>query len=101
MQYPPQYPQFPVYQQPTPQVNGAAVAMEAVLSLFGIYGVGWLMAGKTTVGMPLMIGGFVWDLFVITVGFFTVGIGFCCLIPLHFGFIAASTILLAANTKAR
>ena len=101
MYYPPPYPQqYPSqYPQPVPQPNGTAVAVEAVLSFFGVYGVGWLIAGKPAVGVPLMIGGFLWDLVALIVVLPTAGFGLCCIVPLHLGFIATSTILLAANTK--
>lgn len=75
------------------------MAVEAVLALFGIYGVGWLMAGKSGVGVPLLIGGFIWDLIALLFVLPTAGFGLCCIVPIHFGFIATSTILLAARTK--
>jgi hypothetical protein len=75
-----------------------AVAVEAICSLFGIYGVGWLMSGKTAVGIPLLIGGFVWAAIVIVGTIITAGLGLCCFGPLHLIFIATSTVLLANQT---
>ncbi|HEX9057218.1 MAG TPA: hypothetical protein VF818_06750 [Ktedonobacterales bacterium] len=68
---------------------------EAALALFGIYGVGWLMSGKTTVGALLMVGGVFWVIIAIVISIFTAGVGVCCMAPLHFAFIAASTVALA------
>src|SRR5436305_13503366 len=63
--YAPQQPGYAYGQQPQPgygqgvnvtvvntapnQVNNTPLILEVILSLFGIYGVGWLMAGETTV----------------------------------------------------
>jgi hypothetical protein len=55
------------------------------------------MDGKQGIGIPLMIGGFVWDIFVLFVGIFTAGVGFCCFVPMHLAFVATSTILLATR----
>jgi hypothetical protein len=75
-----------------------AVAVEAICSPFGIYGVGWLMSDKTAVGIPLLIGDFVWAAIVIIGTIFTAGIGLCRFGPLHLIFIAPSTVLLANQT---
>lgn len=96
---PPPYHQgyYPPPVTPSKPQRGGAIAIEAVLALLGVYGVGWLMDGKQNVGIPLMIGGFAWDIFLLFIGIFTAGTGFCCLVPMHLAFIAISTILLATR----
>ncbi len=98
--YPPRQPYAVMpYQQPYPpqgrRPDGAALIAEAALALFGIYGVGWLMSGKTTAGILLMVGGILWIILVIVGSIFTGGLGACCLLPLHLGAIATSVILLS------
>ena len=107
--------QYPggMYQQPGINVtvvnnagttkNTTPLIVEILLSLFGIYGVGWLMAGETTTGIILLIGSFVvyWPiLFLIAV--FTLGLGLACDFPLAIAAIIINAILLnnALNRKA-
>ncbi len=81
--------------------NGALIA-EIILSLFSIYGVGWLMAGETTVGVVLLICSGVYWLFAIVFAIVTLGIGLACLAPLSIAAIIINAILLnnALNRKA-
>jgi hypothetical protein len=79
--------------------SGAAIAVEAVLSLFGIFGVGWLMSGKTGPGAAIMILGFVWDVVAMLGTIITFGFGVCAVVPLHLIFVAATTIALANQTQ--
>lgn len=76
---------------------GSAIAVEAILAIFGFYGIGWLMSGKTTIGALLLIGGFVWALLAIFIAFFTAGFGLCCLVPIHAVFIVLSTVMLSSQ----
>lgn len=73
-----------------------ALVAEFILSLFGLFGVGWLIGGSTVTGIiliicsvfiywPLMIGGVI----------LTRGIGLLCLGPLAIGAIILNTLLLA------
>ncbi len=83
---------------PTPATrrpDGAAIAVEAILAIFGFYGVGWLMSGKTLVGALLLGGGMIWMIVAIIGTIITAGIGACCLLPVHLAFITLSTVLLA------
>lgn len=79
---------------PAPKNNNALV-VEVIASLFGIYGIGWLMAGETTTGILLLVGSFVlyWPIFILGT-LFTLGIGLLCLIPLAIAAIIVNTILL-------
>lgn len=95
--YPPAYPPSPYGMRPT-KVSGGAIAIEAILSLFGVFGVGWLMSHKTDVGAIVMILGFVWDVVAIAGTVITFGIGGCVVFPLHLIFVAATTIALSNQT---
>ncbi len=77
--------------------NNTPLILEVILSLFGIYGVGWLMAGETTVGIILLIGSlFYWAVdFVLAI---TV-VGLCLLVPLVIATIVTNAILLSKTLK--
>jgi hypothetical protein len=83
--------------------NTAALIVEVIASLFGIYGIGWLMAGETNIGILLLIGSFVlyWPIFILGT-IFTFGLGLLCLGPLGIAAIIVNAILLnnALNRKA-
>src|SRR5438874_9160974 len=83
--------------------NNTPVLIEILLSLFGIYGVGWLMAGETTTGIVLLICSFViyWP-FVILLVVFTLGLGLFCVVPLGIGAVILNAVLLNStlNRKA-
>jgi hypothetical protein len=84
---------------PPQRANGTAVAVEAILAFFGIYGVGWLMAGETTVGALLLAGSFVWWGVAIFLTAITFGVGLFCIAPLNIGFLVLSAVLLANHTR--
>ena len=83
--------------------NNTPLIIEILLSLFGIYGVGWLMAGETTTGVILLICSFVvyWPLLVL-IAVFTLGFGLACDFPLAIAAIVVNAILLngALNRRA-
>jgi hypothetical protein len=83
--------------------NTAALVVEVIASLFGIYGIGWLMAGETTTGVLLLIGSFVlyWPIFIVG-SILTLGLGLFCLGPLGIAAIIINAILLnnTLNRKA-
>lgn len=77
------------------QKNTGALIAELILSLFGVFGVGWLMAGETTVGVILLICSvFLYWPFVILGTILTLGIGLICIGPLAIGAIVVNVILL-------
>ncbi len=80
----------------TSSTSNSAVLVEVLLSFFlGIYGVGWLMSGETTVGVVLLICSFVVYWPVLIVGtILTLGIGLFCLGPLAIGAIIFNAIML-------
>lgn len=86
--------------QPRPQrprTHAAPVVIEAVGAFFGIFGLGWLMAGRTATGILLLLGGLLWD--AIGVGLITSGVGACCFLPVHAVFIALTTVLLSNHIR--
>ena len=83
--------------------NNTLLTIEVMLSLFGIYGIGWLMAGETTIGVILLICSFViyWPLLIL-IAVFTLGLGLACDFPLGIAAIIINAILLnnTLNRKA-
>ncbi len=75
--------------------HDSALIVEIILSLFGIFGVGWLMAGETTPGIVLLICSFViyWPI-VIMGTLFTFGVGLLCLGPMMIAAIIINAVLL-------
>lgn len=116
---PPQNYGYPQQQQPPPMyppqgvnvtvVNNAStknntpLIIEVILSLFGIFGIGWLTAGETTTGVILLICSFVvyWPLLIL-IAVFTLGLGLACDFPLGIAAIVINAILLnnTLNRKA-
>ncbi len=81
---------------PVGNTDNGPLIVEVLLSLFlGIYGVGWLMAGESTVGVILLICSFVVYLPTLILGtIFTLGIGLFCLVPLAIGAVVLNAVLL-------
>jgi hypothetical protein len=75
--------------------NDGALVAEIILSLFGLFGIGWLLAGETTVGIVLLICSIViyWPVMILGT-IFTFGIGLLCLGPIAIAAIIANIILL-------
>ena len=74
--YPP-YPPYPPYAQA--QDNTTALVLEAVCSVFGLYGIGWLFRGRVGMGVALLALGFVWIAFASVATIFTAGLALLCL----------------------
>lgn len=84
---------FPFPPMPSPP-NMTPLLVEILLNCIGLYGVGWLLAGKTRVGVPLLMGScLLWPL-VVVIGLLTLGLGFLCLAPLLPGAIICNGFLL-------
>lgn len=83
--------------------NDGALVAEIILSLFGLFGIGWLMAGETTVGVILLICSVIiyWPIMILGT-IFTFGIGLLCLGPIAIAAIIVNIILLnnVLNRKA-
>jgi hypothetical protein len=69
--------------------------------VFGIYGVGWLIAGEKTTGTILLVASFFWWSVAVLITIFTAGVGLLCVFPLDIIFLLLSVILLAQRTAAR
>lgn len=101
---PPQpYPGYPPYAQPFPpgyypgphsQDNTTALVLEAVCSVFGLYGIGWLFRGRVGIGIALLAAGFAWVGFALFVTIFTAFLGLLCLGPLHLLLVVGDVLML-------
>jgi TM2 domain-containing membrane protein YozV len=80
---------------PTSGSSDSALIVEILLSLFGIFGVGWLMAGETTTGVILLICSFAlyWPTIILGT-IFTLGFGLLCLGPMMIAAIIINAMLL-------
>lgn len=80
--------------------NDNALIVEIILSLFGIFGVGWLMAGETTVGIVMLICSIViyWPL-MLAGTIFTLGIGLICLGPIAIAAIIVNALVFNSILK--
>lgn len=88
----------------SPAKNNTPLLVEILLSIFlGIYGVGWLMAGDTTIGVVLLICSFViyWPILAVSFFFtvFTLGLGLLCVAPFIIAAIILNAILLNNSLK--
>ncbi len=86
------------------EANSGALIAEILFSLFGIYGIGWRMAGKKTIGTVLLICSFViiWPL-AIFIAIITFGFGIpLCDLPLAITGVIINAVLLnnSLNRKA-
>jgi len=83
--------------------RGIALILELVAGFFGFLGIGWLYAGKTTEGVLLLVGYFVFNGIMICVDIatlkFTGGFTLCCHIPLNIAALAVSAYYLHQYTK--
>lgn len=86
------YPPYPGYAQQ--QDHSTAIVLEAILSVFGIYGIGWMYRGHVGTGVALLVLGFVWIGIAALITIFTLGIGLLCVAPLHLVFIVLDVIAL-------
>lgn len=79
---------------PAPKAKGTALAIEAVAAFFGIFGVGWLYSGNTTLGIAFLLAGFCWAALVFIVTLVSFGFGLLCLAPVHMALVVGSVLLL-------
>ncbi|GAC1421983.1 MAG: hypothetical protein PVS3B3_02890 [Ktedonobacteraceae bacterium] len=82
--------------------SDAPLVVEIVLSLFGVFGVGWILGGKTTTGVVLLLCSiFIYWPVMILGTLFTLGIGLICLGPLAIGAIILNALLCNQVLKRR
>ena len=77
------------------QTDNTALVAEIICSLFGIFGVGWLITRETTPGTMLLVGSFLiyWPLMILGT-LLTLGLGLICLGPLAISAIIINIVLL-------
>jgi hypothetical protein len=77
-----------------------ALTIEVVLSLIGIFGVGWIMAGQITIGILFLLGSifFYWPMLILST-MFTDGLSLLCLVPMAIGLIIFNAVLLNGYIK--
>jgi len=79
-----------------------AVLLEVILSLFGVFGIGWLAGGETTIGIILLICSFVIYMPLLFLGtILTFGVGVLCLGPLAIVAIIINGVLCSKMLKRR
>ena len=72
----------------------AALILEGILGFFGFFGVGWLYAGYTAIGLILLLLSVVWWVFALVAILFSAGFGLFCTCPVQILFIVGSILLL-------
>jgi hypothetical protein len=84
-----------VINNPSGRTNDGALVAEIILSLLGIFGVGWLLAGETTVGIVLLLCSILlyWPIMFFGT-LFTLGFGLIFLGPLMIASIIINAVLL-------
>jgi zinc-ribbon domain len=80
--------------------NDSALAAELILSLLGIFGIGWIIGGETILGIILIVCSFFiyWPIMILGTAF-TLGAGLILLGPLAIGAIIINAILLHTTLK--
>ncbi|HEY4384555.1 MAG TPA: hypothetical protein VGN34_08800 [Ktedonobacteraceae bacterium] len=80
--------------------NDTILATELILSLFGIFGIGWIIGGETILGISLIVCSFFiyWPIMILGAAF-TLGTGLIFLGPLAIAAIIVNAILLHATLK--
>jgi TM2 domain-containing membrane protein YozV len=80
-----------------PRSAGAAVALELVLGLFGVFGVGNIYAGRAGLGVALMLS--FWVLFWINVALVFLVIGWVTMPLTWVGYLIAGSLLAARGVE--
>jgi len=78
----------------------SALIVEILLSLFGIFGIGWIIGGEITLGIILVVCSFFiyWPLMILGTAL-TEGLGLICLGPLAIAAIILNAVLLNTVLK--
>ena len=91
------YPLPQSYGPPPLRTNRTPVVIEALAALFGLFGLGWLYAGRNPTGIMLLVGGILWD--AIGVALLSTGIGAVCFLPIHVVLVTISAALLSNSIR--
>lgn len=92
----PQLPNAP-YGAPQLRWNNTPVAIEAIAAFFGLFGLGWLYAGRNPTGILLLVGGLLWD--AIGLALLPTGVGAVCFLPVHVAFVTLSAVRLSGSIR--
>lgn len=84
---------------PVPRPDMTPLVVELLLNLLGIYGVGWLMLGKTGVGLVLLMGSLVVWAVLVVLAICTLGLSLCCQAPVAMVAIVCNDLLLWQTIK--
>ena len=85
----------PVAPIPAPRQGGkAAVVIEAICGIVGLFGIGWLMSGVVTTGLLLLVGGIIWDVVGFFFGISTSGLAFAVVVAVNIVVLIISSALL-------
>ena len=76
-----------------------AIILEAICGLFGVMGIGWLISGRTSTGVILLVGYLVWVAVAFVLMLLTFGLFAFCFAPIHLAVVAVSTYLLYNRLK--
>ncbi len=93
-------PSFPApFPATFPQATVSALLIEILFNCLGLYGVGWLLSGNTTVGVLLLVGSLVlWPLMGLCI-ILTMGLALLFVAPLALGLIVCNAVLLSKVTR--
>jgi hypothetical protein len=82
-----------------PKDKTTPMALEIILGLFGIHGIGWLVAGYTSEGLFWLVGSIVYLVMATVVSAVTLGFGLICLVPIAIGLLVWSALALNSRLK--
>ena len=91
---------LPFHNSTPPSFRSSALIAEFILSLFGLFGIGWLIAGSTATGIILLVCSiFIYWPIMIAGVMFTRGIGLLCLGPIAIAAIILNILLLSISMR--
>ncbi len=90
---------YPLVAPRAPRDPMLALLIEAVPAFFGFFGIGWMYAGNTGVGLLWLIVMLMWDALTIGLATATGGLWCCCALPVSLFAIALSVGLLYEHTR--
>ncbi len=91
-------PASPIYPRPAKD-RALTMLLEIFPALFGIYGIGWIYAGQTGIGLAWLIGGLIYTAFALLVVTITAGLACFCFVPVGIALIATSAFTLNSHIK--
>ena len=93
---------YNTYQSTKTQQKRQGLVIEIVLSLIGLFGVGWLIAGEPLIGTILILSSvFIYWPLVFTITRITYGLGLICFGPFAIGAVILNAVLLNSTQRWR